>query len=258
MQKILKPTTVDAKPNSSALYMRLCLVGIFNGVLSTPALAFGGSFDDVWASSAMIGLVGAVLLGLDGFKKQFETRAFFGVLMCVAAGLTVGHSLNGGRNNGYVAEQNISDATDAAVAAAPASPVDMGTPTKDVVLYAQKLELGLANVSESADEGIDLPGTGARVYVSCFYDISVHVASATPLPESLRVTIEAPNLQPSTRQPEENVSSVGGSQFENTFKMDTRCDLINDAHIVVEGLKFDLQVATPPKDGKVWVSLNKK
>lgn len=258
MQKIYNPTAVYAKPYSTGLYMRLRFIGIFACVLSTPAWAFGGSFDDVWASSAMIGLAGAVLLGLDGLKKQFETRAFFGVLMCVAAGLTVGHSLNSGRNNGYVVEQNTSDAADAAVAVAPVSPVDMGTPTKDVVLYAQKLELGLANVRESADEGIDLPGTGARVYVSCFYDISVHVASATSLPESLRVTIEAPNLQPSTRQPEENVSSVGGSQFENTFKMDTRCDLINEAHIVVEGLKFDLQVATPPKDGKVWVSLNKK
>jgi hypothetical protein len=225
---------------------------------SAPAWAFGGSFDDVWASSALIGLVGAVLLALDGLKKQFETRAFFGVLMCVTAGLTVGHSLNGGRNNDYVVEQNTSDSADTAVAAAPASPVDMPSPSSDVVLYAKKLELGLANLSEPADEGIDLPGTGARLYVSCFHDISVHIASATPLPESLKVTIEAPNLQPSTRQAEENVSSVGGSQFENKFKMDTRCDLINDAHIVVEGLKFDLQVATPPKDGKVWISLSKK
>ena len=29
--------------------------------LSTPAMAFGGSFDDVWASSAVIGLVGSFL-----------------------------------------------------------------------------------------------------------------------------------------------------------------------------------------------------
>lgn len=250
---------MPAKPIHSALaaFRLLALAGMACAI-STPAMAFGGSFDDVWASSAAIGLVGAVLLGLDGLKKQFETRAFFGVLMCVAAGLTVGHSLNSGRNNGYVVGQNTPEATDAAVAAAPASPTYMDSPSKDIVLYAKKLELGLANVREPADEGLDLPGTDARVYVSCFHDISVHIASPTPLPESLKVTIEAPNLQPSTRQPEENVSSVGGSQFENTFKMDTRCDLINEAHIVVEGLKFDLQVATPPKDGKVWVSLNKK
>jgi hypothetical protein len=253
MQKILNPTAVHAKPNLTGLSMHLCLAAILACVFSTPALAFGGSFDDVWASSAAIGLVGAVLLGLDGLKKQFETRAFFGVLMCVAAGLTVGHSLNSGRNNNYVAEQNNSDA---AVAAAPV-PIEIIPYSSDVVLYAKKLKLGLANLSQSADEGIDIPGTGTRVYVSCFHDITVHVASAMPLPEKVKVTIEAPNLQPSTRQSEDYASVVGGSQFENTFKMDTRCDLINEAHIVIEGLKFDLQIATPPKDGKVWITINK-
>jgi hypothetical protein len=254
MQKILHPITVDTKPYPTGWWIRLSLVGVLASALSTQAMAFGGSFDDVWASSAVIGLVGVVLLGLDGLQKQFETRAFFGVLLCVAAGLTVGHSLNSGRNNGYVVEQN---ATDAAVAAAPSS-IDIAAPPSDVVLYAKKLKLGLANLSEPADEGIDLPGTGVRVYVSCFHDITVHIASDTPLPDSINVTIEAPNLQPSTRQADDVDNQISGSQFERKYKMDTRCDLMNDASIVVQGLKFDSNEATPPKDGKVWITLNKK
>jgi hypothetical protein len=223
---------------------------------SAPVWARGGLLGGDWTTSVLVGLAGAALLVLDGKKKQFETRAFFGVLCCVAAGLTIGHSLDHGRNDSYAATQ--APTADATVAAAPAIAVETLTVPSDVILYASKLKLGLQGASAQADDCLDLPGTDVRLYVSCYYDITVHLSSALPLPEKLTVSIDAPALQPSTRQPENVESLVQGSQFERRFKMDTRCDLMNDASVVVKGLKFDTSVATPPADGKVWVSLNKK
>lgn len=254
MQKISRHLGVLTKPRlrNCALLASACLA-------SASAWARGGPLGGDWTASVLVGLAGAALLVLDGKKKQFETRAFYGVLCCVAAGLSIGHSTYSGNNynNGsYATTQSSTDY--AAVPAAPAIAVETVTTPSDVILYASKLKLGLQGLSAQADEGVDLPGTGVRLYVSCYYDISVHLSSNLPLPEQLKVTIDAPGLQPSKRVAEDVDSSVEGSQFERKFKMDTRCDLMNDASIVVQGLKFDTSVATPPADGRVWVSLTKK
>lgn len=251
MQKISRHLGVLTKSR-----LRNCALLALACLASASAWARGGPLGGDWTTSVLVGLAGAALLVLDGKKKQFETRAFYGVLCCVAAGLSIGHSMYQGSTDSYAAIQSATD--DAAVAVAPAMAVETVPESSDIVLYASKLKLGLQGLSAQADEGLDLPGTGVRLYVSCYHDISVHFNSALPLPELLTVTIDAPALQPRMRLAEDVDSSVQGSQFERKFKMDTRCDLMNEAQILVQGLKFDTSVATPPADGKVWVSLNKK
>lgn len=225
-------------------------------MLSTQALALGGWFSSAWDSSALLSALGLLFLVLDFRKKQFETFAFFGVMCCVAAGLQVGHSLAA---NSYVSNASYNTPIDApAVAALPVPEIVSAPITSSAILYAARLQLGFDGASARADEGIDLTGTGVRLYVSCYHDISVHLSSGYPMSEKLSVTIEAPALQPSTRLAEDTENLLEGGQFDRKFKMDTRCDLMDGTSIVVQGLKFDPNIATPHSGGKVVVSLNKR
>jgi hypothetical protein len=195
---------------------------------SSSALAYGGVPMASFSTAFVLAIAAVVLLVLDGLKKQFEERAFFGTLSGVAAVLMASGMLLGGGNRNY----NIQD-DDAAVVVETA-------PTAVAPMAAQgsDFELRIGDQSANGDAGLDLPGTQTRLKVSCYQDVSVHLLSKQALPESLVVKIQAMQLEPSTRLAEDTVDASNSEGFERIFKMDTRCDLLNTASIEVEGLKM--------------------
>jgi hypothetical protein len=208
----------------------------------------GGSLSSMLILSFPLALIGGVLVALDGVKKEFETRAFFGVMCVVWAGLMVGHHFNRGSYAGNVAvDQEIAQATEAAAAATVAIPLSNGD-----------LLLKLGDQTVSGDERISLTGANATLYLLCDGDISIGIYSTQVLPQTLKVTIESPDLEPSTRLVESTKDDQEGDYFQRVFKMDTRCDLINNATIVVEGLQREPAQVGTSASNKITVQLSKK
>jgi hypothetical protein len=195
---------------------------------SSPALAYGGVPMASVSTAFVLAIAAVVLLVLDGLKKQFEERAFFGTLSGVAAVLMASGMLLGGGNRNYNTQD---DDVAAVVETAPTAVAPMATQGSD-------LELRLGNQSANGDTGLDLPGTQTRLKVSCYQDVSVHLLSKQALPESLTVKIQTLQLEPNTRLAEDTVDASNSEGFERIFKMDTRCDLLKAAAIEVEGLKM--------------------
>ncbi len=183
-----------------------------------------------------LAIAAVILLVLDGVKRKFEERAFFGTLAGVAAVLMASGMLLGGGNRNYNTQD---DNAATAVETAPTAIAESAAVSPaSIAMQGNDLELRIGDQSANGDAGLDLPGTQIRLKVSCYQDISVHLLSKQALPESLVVKIQALQLEPSTRLVEDTVNASNSEGFERIFKMDTRCDLLNTASIEVEGLKI--------------------
>lgn len=205
----------------------------------------GGSLIDVLMLSLPLAVIGGVLLVLDGVKKEFETRAFFGVMCVVAAGLMLGHHFNRGS---YDSSQDIATtapATDAATAA-------MASFSNSYLL----LQLGDQTVS--GDERMSLTGTNTQLEVICYEDISIGISAKQALPETLKVTIESPDLEPGIRIADSTYDDETEGEFRRIFRMNTRCDLMDNAKIVVEGLQSEPAQVGTSVSNKITVQLSKK
>ncbi len=204
---------------------------------SSSALAYGGVPMASVSTAFALAIAAVVLLVLDGAKRQFEERAFFGTLAGVAAVLMASGMLLGGGNRSYNSQD---DNAATAVETAPTAIAESAAvgPASIAAMQGNDLELRIGDQSANGDAGLDLPGTQIRLKVSCYQDISVHLLSKQALPESLVVKIQAMQLEPSIRLVEDTVNASNSEGFERIFKMDTRCDLLNTASIEVEGLKI--------------------
>jgi hypothetical protein len=208
----------------------------------------GGSLMDVLILSLPLAAIGGALLVLDGVKKEFETRAFFGVMCVVWAGLMVGHRLNRDSYDGSAANSDIATTEPAADAATPAM----------TYFSNSYLLLKLGDQTVSGDESMSLTGTNARLEVICDEDISIGISATQALPQTLKVTIESPDLEPSTRIAESTQDDQAENYFHRVFKMNTRCDLMDNASIVVEGLQSKPAQASTSVGNKITVQLSKK
>jgi hypothetical protein len=208
----------------------------------------GGSLSSMLILSFPLAVIGGVLLVLDGVKKEFEARAFFGVMCVVWAGLMVGHHFNRGSYDGSVANSDIAMTEPAADAATPAM----------AYFSNSYLLLKLGDQTVSGDESISLTGTNARLEVICNEDISIGISDMQALPQTLKVTIESPDLEPGTRLAEGTQDDQAENYFQRIFKMDTRCDLIDNATIVVDGLQSEPAQANASASNKITVQLSKK
>jgi hypothetical protein len=195
---------------------------------SSSALAYGGVPMASVSTALALAIAAAVLLVLDGLKRQFEERAFFGILAGVAAVLMAAGMLLGGSSRNYSTQD---DSTAAVVETASIAAVS-------VAMQGSDLELRVGDQTANGDAGLDLPGTQTRLKVSCYQDVSVHLLSKQALPESLTVKIQTLQLEPNTRLAKDTVDASNSEGFERIFKMDTRCDLLKAAAIEVEGLKM--------------------
>lgn len=223
----------------------VCVLAVA-GVASSSVLAYGGVPMASVSTAFALAIVAVVLLVLDGLKKQFEERAFFGTLAGVAAVLMAAGMLLGGANRNYNTQD---DNAAAVVETAPAAAVSMAMQGSD-------LELRLGDQTANGDTGLDLPGTQTQLKVSCYQDVSVHLLSKQALPDPLVVKILAQQLEPSTRLAEETVDASNSEGFERIFKMDTRCDLMTAATIEVEGLKT-VAASTAAAGNKITVQISK-
>lgn len=203
---------------------------------SSSALAYGGVPMASVSTAFALAIAAVVLLVLDGAKRQFEERAFFGTLAGVAAVLMASGMLLGGGNRNYNTQDD--NAATAVETAPTAIAESAAVGPASIAMQGNDLELRIGDQSANGDAGLDLPGTQIRLKVSCYQDISVHLLSKQALPESLVVKIQALQLEPSTRLVEDTVNASNSEGFERIFKMDTRCDLLNTASIEVEGLKI--------------------
>jgi hypothetical protein len=226
--------------------MRNVYVLVVASMASSSALAYGGVPMASVSTAFALAIVAVVLLVLDGLKRQFEERAFFGTLAGVAAVLMAAGMLLGGANRNYNMEDND---TAAVVETAPTAAVPMAMQGSD-------LELRLGDQTANGDTGLDLPGTQTQLKVSCYQDVSVHLLSKQALPDQLVVKIQAQQLEPSTRLAEETVDASNSEGFERIFKMDTRCDLMTAATIEVEGLKTSA-ASTAAAGNKITVQISK-
>jgi hypothetical protein len=212
------------------------------------AMGDGGSLLDVLMLSLPLAVIGGVLLVLDGVKKEFETRAFFGVMCVVWAGLMVGHRLHRGSYDGNAENQDSAMTEPAADAAAPA-----------IASFSNSyLLLKLGDQTVSGDESMSLADTNARLEVICYEDISVGISAKQALPQTLKVTIESPDLEPGTRIAESTYDDENEGGFRRIFKMNTRCDLMDNATIVVEGLQSEPAQVGTSAGNKITVQLSKK
>jgi hypothetical protein len=211
------------------------------------AMGNGGSLIDVLMLSLPLAVIGGVLLVLDGVKKEFETRAFFGVMCVVWAGLMLGHHLNRGSYDGSADNQDIAMTAPAADAVSP-----------DVYFPSSYLLLRLGDQSVPGDESIELTGTKARLEVTCSGDISVGISSPQALPEALNITIESPDLEPGTRVAKSTQDQQAENYSQRIFNINARCDLMDNAMIVVEGLKTEPAQASASPSNKITVQLSKR
>lgn len=234
--------------------MRNVYVLVVASMASSSALAYGGVPMASVSTAFALAIVAVVLLVLDGLKKQFEERAFFGTLAGVAAVLMAAGMLLGGGNRNYSSDD---DNAATIVEAAPAT-ADATAPVAaaSAGMQGSDLELRLGDQTANGDTGLDLPGTQTRLKVSCYQDVSVHLLSKQPLPDQLVVKILAQQLEPSTRLAEETINASNSEGFERIFKMDTRCDLMTAATIEVEGLKT-AAVSTAAAGNKITVQISK-
>jgi hypothetical protein len=211
----------------------------------------GGSLSSMLILSFPLALIGGVLLVLDGVKKEFETRAFFGVMCVVWAGLMVGHHFNRGSYDGSVMNSDIATTE-------PAADADVPLATVPVPFASYDLLLKLGTQTVHGDEFITLTGANAKLYLLCNEDISIGISSTQALPQTLKVTIESSDLEPSIRLAESTKDDQEENYFQRLFKMDTRCDLLNNATIVVEGLKNEAAQVGASASNKITVQLSKK
>lgn len=221
---------------------------------SSSALAYGGVPMASFSTALALAIVAVVLLVLDGLKKQFEERAFFGTLAGVVAVLMAAGMLLGVGNRNYSSDD---DNAATIVEAAPAT-ADATAPVAaaSAGMQGSDLELRLGDQTANGDTGLELPGMQTRLKVSCYQDVSVHLLSKQPLPDPLVVKIQAQQLEPSSRLAEETINASNSEGFERIFKMDTRCDLMTAASIEVEGLKT-ATASTAAAGNKITVQISK-
>jgi hypothetical protein len=208
----------------------------------------GGSLIDVLMLSLPLAVIGGVLLALDGVKKEFETRAFFGVMCVAAAGLMLGHYFNRDSYYDSAANQDI-------VTTAPAT--DAATPAMAFFSNSYLL-LKLGDQTVSGDESISLADTNARLEVNCYEDISIGILAKQALPQTLKITIESSDLESGTRTAQSTYDDENEGEFRRIFKMNTRCDLMDNAKIVVEGLQSEPAQANGSASNKITVQISKK
>ncbi len=209
----------------------------------------GGSLIDVLMLSLPLAVIGGVLLALDGMKKEFETRAFFGMMCVVWAGLMVGHHFNGRDGSGYGKNQNISQ-TEAST--------DAAQPAEQAINPAHEITLELDEQAAAGDDGINLLGMETRLSINCSGRMTILISSKQVLPSTLQVTMAAPNLEPSTRLTVDTYDVDQGDYITRYMPMDVFCDRLDNATIVVEGLKSQPIQAGASASNKITVQLSKK
>jgi hypothetical protein len=207
----------------------------------------GGSLIDVLMLSLPLAVIGGVLLVLDGVKKEFETRAFFGVMCVVAAGLMLGHHFNRGNYDGNIAVVETTSPGQAADA----------TPPTAISLSNSDMLLTLDDRSVSGDKFLNLKDTNARLALSCYQGFTIIISSKQVLPQALKVTFEQTNPVSDITAATHSHDDQKEDYFERFFQINNRCDDVDKATIVVEGLSEPVQ-AEDLEGNKITVQLSKK
>jgi hypothetical protein len=211
-----------------------------------------GSLSSMLILSFPLALVGGVLLVLDGVKKQFDTRAFFGVMCVVWAGLMVGHHFNRAGYDGDIAKVEIHPETVShAQAADPAAPTAISLSNADMLLT-------LDDQSVSGDEILNLKDTNARLALSCYQGFTIIISSKQALPQGLKVTLEQINPVRDTMLAMHSHDDQKADYFERFFQIYNRCDYVDDATVIVEGLQSQTAQTKGSASNKITVQLSKK